>query len=83
MDPSVEFFILIVMAGTAFYGSQCFGMGEFLDIRIRMAAGASRLLVNGSVKLLQIDIKGNRLPFSLHRHLFIGMTLHAVFIRRG
>jgi hypothetical protein len=83
VDACIEFLILIVMAGAAFYRSQCFGMREFLDIRIRMTAGASRLLVNGPVKFLQIDIKGNGLAFSLFRQLFIRMTLHAIFIRSG
>ena len=83
MDAGAEFLILIVMTGAAFYGSQCFGMGQFLDIRIRMTAGASRLLVDGPVKFLQIDIEGNGLAFSLLGQLFIRMTLHALFIRSG
>jgi hypothetical protein len=56
-------------------------MGKLLDIRIRMTPGASRLLVNGAGKFLQIDIKGNGLTFSLCGQLFIRMALHAVFVR--
>jgi hypothetical protein len=46
-----------------------------------MTPGASRLLVNGAGKFLQIDIKGNGLTFSLRGQLFVRMTLHAVFVR--
>jgi len=83
VDACVEFLILIVMTRAAFYSAQCFGMGEIFDIRIRMTAGASRRLVNGPGKFLQIDIKGNGLTFSLRGQLFIRMTLHAIFIRSG
>jgi hypothetical protein len=46
-----------------------------------MTPGAPRLLVNGAGKFLQVDVKGNGLPLSLRGHLFIRMTLHAVFNR--
>jgi len=81
VDACAEVFIRIIMTVAAFHGSQFFGMGELFYIRIRMTPGASRLLVNGAGKFLQIDIKGNGLTFSLRGQLFIRMTLHAVFVR--
>jgi hypothetical protein len=77
----VEVLIRITMTVAALHGSQFFGMRELFYIRIRMTPGASRLLVNGAGKLLQIDIEGNGLTFSLHSHLLIRMTFHAVFVR--
>jgi hypothetical protein len=46
-----------------------------------MTPGASRLLVNGAGKFLQIDIKGNGLTFSLRGQLLIRMAFHALFVR--
>ena len=64
VDARIELFILITMTVAAFHSFQFFGMGELFYIRVCMARGASRLIVNDRENFFKSTREGDGLTFS-------------------